>query len=408
MHREPQGPGDETRELKSPDPGYRHPPPDRRHHAAIRIAERARRFTASQPDDVRGGEIALLHRHGRDHRVRPPVGCREVREIADHVRVRVAGDLHRVVHPHAMAGAHLHAHRVADVLAADAGHPDDVRRSDGLAGCEDDAGVGDVSYRRTAANLDAELFELRRRLALQPIRHRREQMAGRFEQDHAGLREVEIGVVARQDVALEFGHRTGELDSRRAAADDDDGHEPPLVGAVGDGRRVLETAQHRVSHRRRFVEILQPERMLLHRRFAEEVGGASGSDDEIVVRNIAAPGLDVLGGEIDALYVRHPKAHVRGIAQDRAHRLRDVVGLEAGGRDFVEERQERVEVVPVDDQHVDRGATERPGDAQAAEASADDHDSRPRRGDVPAGASAVRQVRAIHGVLRQSRLCLAL
>ena len=57
-----------------------------------------------------------------------------------------------------------------------------------------------------------------------------------------------------------------------------------------------------------------------------------------------------------------------------AHRVGHVVGVQAGRGHLVEQRLEGVEVVGVDERHVDRGVAERLGRRQAAEAGADDHD----------------------------------
>ena len=60
-------------------------------------------------------------------------------------------------------------------------------------------------------------------------------------------------------------------------------------------------------------------------------------------------------------------------AEDAPHRVGDVVGAEPGRGDLVEEGLKGVEVVGVDDDHIDRHPPQRPGQGEAAEAGPDDH-----------------------------------
>ena len=57
-----------------------------------------------------------------------------------------------------------------------------------------------------------------------------------------------------------------------------------------------------------------------------------------------------------------------------AYRLGDLVAVETGRRHLVQQRLERVEVVGVDQQHVERLIEQPTGDGEAAEPTSDDHD----------------------------------
>ena len=68
------------------------------------------------------------------------------------------------------------------------------------------------------------------------------------------------------------------------------------------------------------------------------------------------------------------EADVALLGADRAEEPGDVAGVEAGGRDLVEQRVEGVVVVPVDQRDVDVGALELADGGDAAEPTSDDDD----------------------------------
>src|SRR5919206_568525 len=77
---------------------------------------------------------------------------------------------------------------------------------------------------------------------------------------------------------------------------------------------------------------------------------------------------------VDAGDAAELDARVRLSGQDGADRPGDVGRREGGGRYLVEQGLEQVVVAPVDQDDVDRGAGERPGAGEAAEASPEDDD----------------------------------
>ena len=98
-------------------------------------------------------------------------------------------------------------------------------------------------------------------------------------------------------------------------------------------------------------------------------------------------------------------------ARNLPQRRRDLDRREGAGCDLVDERLEEVEVLAVDERHLDVGAAEAADRQQAAEAAA--HDDDPRHARIapsscssfsfvePAGVAGQRPVRAEHPVARQ-------
>ena len=65
------------------------------------------------------------------------------------------------------------------------------------------------------------------------------------------------------------------------------------------------------------------------------------------------------------------------LVEEVAQRVAHLGGLQQVGRELIEERLERVVVVLVDEDDIGIGVLQRPGRADAAEAAAEDDDTRP-------------------------------
>ena len=83
-----------------------------------------------------------------------------------------------------------------------------------------------------------------------------------------------------------------------------------LTGIVIREGRLFEASHHTVAHRCRLAQVLQTERTLLDRRYAEEVRRAAGRDDEVVVRDCARVRDNALRIKFDALHIRHAEPDI--------------------------------------------------------------------------------------------------
>ena len=110
------------------------------------------------------------------------------------------------------------------------------------------------------------------------------------------------------------------------------------------------------------------------------VARASG-DDQGVVGDRRAPvradrlQIDPAPGEVEAGDLTHEDADIATSLEDRSQRIADLPGGEGSGRDLVGQRLEEVEVAPIDERHVDRGAADPHRRLEAAEAAADHDDA---------------------------------
>ena len=168
-----------------------------------------------------------------------------------------------------------------------------------------------------------------------------------------------------------------ELHAGRSAAGDHDAER-----AVVDQRVVpvggLELLQHRRAHLDRILERLEGSACSTNARDTEVTAHRARREDQVVVGDrIAVGDQDTTPVEVDPDDARHLELGVRLSPHHAADARRDVVGRDAGGRDLVEERRERVEVVLVDQRDVDRGTAKRTDSGEPAEAGADDDDVRP-------------------------------
>ena len=120
-------------------------------------------------------------------------------------------------------------------------------------------------------------------------------------------------------------------------------------------RGRLEAGQDVVTKWDRLVHRLQWEAVALRPLDPEEVRGASHGQQQIVVSDSLASGVDLTPFEIHVLDFRHAKVGVGGTAEDGADRVGDRGRPQLGRRDLVQQREERVVVVSVDHEHIDRG-----------------------------------------------------
>ena len=197
------------------------------------------------------------------------------------------------------------------------------------------------------------------------------------------LREV-LGQHHRVQLAQPAGH----LDPGRPATADDD------VEAAGRrdrriGSGLLEAGQDVDAQRQRVLEVLERQRVLHDARDAEVVADGAGGDDERRRSRGRSPSSSSSwrASRSTLADAGHPHADVGRPAAAAAHaaadRVGDVLGIQAGGRDLVQQRLERVEVVGVEQCHVDPCAEQRPRRSEAAEAGTDDDDVRsPARADA--------------------------
>jgi hypothetical protein len=136
-------------------------------------------------------------------------------------------------------------------------------------------------------------------------------------------------------------------------------------------RGTLERLQHVIAQIHRFAEILQPQCMRRDRLVAEEVGGATRGDHEVVVgQALAAVERHFALVEVHTGHIAHVHVHVVGVAEHLAQRCRDLGRRQEATRYLVEQRCEQVVVVAIDDRDVERFAREPPSALQTTEAGA--------------------------------------
>ena len=188
---------------------------------------------------------------------------------------------------------------------------------------------------------------------------------------------MQLRVVASQHHLEQLAERPRVLHARRPPARDDEGQPRPPLGGVGLVRRSLETRQHMVAEPKRFLEVLEADREAREIGIAEVVVHAAGCKDAHVVGDLrAVVEPDDPPSGVEASHGALTKPDIGRAAEDPPERVGDVGGIQQRRRDLVQERREQVIVVGVHEEHVHRLAVEPPGAGEAAEASADDDDTR--------------------------------
>ena len=350
---------------------------DRRHRTLVVVVERFGRAAFDQRHDLGGGVEAALDRRLRDLRQRALVLGRRGGDVADREHLGVARERQIGSHRDPPTAGERHAEQVADRAADDSRRPDrDCRRQSTAVGEHDRVGLdvidADTSDQVHPATRER-VFRLRRRLGMERAEHARR---GLDERDRQPV-EMELAEVLLQHAVDELAQPAGGLDARRSPADDDDrevGPRPP-GGDLTAG--VLERRQQPRAQPDRVVQRLERYRVLVDAGDTEAGRHRPGGDDEVVVvqGDLVIDGHDA-AVEVDRRHRAEHEARRFRAAQDAAHRKADVAGIEPGRRHLVQQRLERVEVVRVDDRHVDRRMAQSLDDTQPTEPGPDHDDMR--------------------------------
>jgi hypothetical protein len=165
----------------------------------------------------------------------------------------------------------------------------------------------------------------------------------------------------------------GHLDAGRSAAHHHEGEQGAPLGGIGLEHRPLEAPQHLIADTHGVRDVFQREAMLRHLVEPEIVGLGTHREDQIVVGNRSVGRAERPLGQVHTVHHAHAKIEPGLAPQDGPHRLGDFFRLEAGRGDLIQQRLEQVVVVAIDEDHVYRHATQRPGRLQPAESGAHDH-----------------------------------
>ena len=206
----------------------------------------------------------------------------------------------------------------------------------------------------------------------------RQRGAAAVEQQHPRLLRLSLAVLGAQRLGGELPDLAGQLNAGRARPDEGERQPAAAFGGIVGGLGHLERAEHaaadgqhvrdRLHARCELGELVVPEIGLPH----------PGRDDEVVVPefDLAAPGPDgdhAAAVRIDAGHLGHDALDVLVLLEHAAQGRGDLSLGQDAGRALVKQRLEQVVGRPVDEGHRHRGAPQRAGGEQPAEAAADDH-----------------------------------
>ena len=226
------------------------------------------------------------------------------------------------------------------------------------------------------AELDGDVAatQCRGRVLGQRRMERTEHTIDRLDKRDRGRRRREIRIVLAEDSVDQLPETSGHLDAGRTATDDDDAEIDVFTG-VGTG--PLEPGEQMGPQAQCVVQGLQREGVPVHTGDTERRADRAGGDDEVVVCELPTVANDHgLPLQIDPGDLAEHESNRSVPAEDPANREPDVVSVEPGGGDLVQQRLERVEVVGVDDGDVDIRLGQALGGSYAAEPGPDDDDVR--------------------------------
>jgi hypothetical protein len=160
--------------------------------------------------------------------------------------------------------------------------------------------------------------------------------------------QVQFGVILREDVPLEFGNRAGQFHARGAAAHHHVVEQPFLDAQVVGEHGLFHVLENLAAHVEGLRHLLEREALLDEFVVAEVVGARPRAEHQHVVADVADGGLHAVLLRHDPVDEGHAEVEVLFVVEDLAQGGGNGVGFEAGRCHLVEQRLERMVVVPVE------------------------------------------------------------
>ena len=196
----------------------------------------------------------------------------------------------------------------------DAGGPEHRARRDPHAVTQGDSLRVDGGDGRPGPHLDAEPLELPPRRVGQGLRVPGKHARGGLEQEHPRALGVDVAEVVRERVPRDLGDRAGELDAGRAAADDDEREQRPLLLRIALALGRLERDQDPPPDLERVLDALEAGRDRRPLVVPEvRVRRAGREDEEVVRQRITVREPDGPRRQVDRRHVaeQHPALRCR-------------------------------------------------------------------------------------------------
>ena len=201
------------------------------------------------------------------------------------------------------------------------------------------------------------------------------QEAGRaLHQNDPSAGRIDMTEFPIQTVPGKLRDSTGQFDTRRAAADDHEGEQAPLLLGILGILGFLECQEQAMPDMGSVVDLLKPGRYGLPLLVAAEIAvpGARGQH-QIVIADSPIAEQHLIRRGIDVGHPAEQDPRIRLVAQKGADRRGDVRRRQRRRRHLIEQRLEQVIVAPVDEGDPAGCIAQGLRSAKATEASADDN-----------------------------------
>ena len=361
---------------------------DRRHRAAIVVAERSTGRVSPKPaDDGFGGVTPRLNRD-----LSYPGQPVEAHQIANDEDLGVPrkGEVRLDLHP--ARAIHFGTGPVGEQAAQGrglhAGGPDLGGRFDpaqlrvGRVGLQ--TALVNVRDRGVHVDLDPERAQVARGARPERVGERGEDRRRGIEQQHPRSCGVDAAEVLAQRTARQLGELAGELHARGARPHHDEGEPAAPRGGIALVLCHLESAEDPAPQLQGVVDGLHSRRIDGEFGVTEIRLAHAGGDDQAVIGNFSATLERVYSqkarADIDIHHLAREDPGVRLAAEDLADGGRDLTLGQNAGRQLVQERLEQVMVGPVDEGDIDIRSPQGLGGEQPAKAAAHDRDAMPPAG----------------------------
>ena len=183
---------------------------------------------------------------------------------------------------------------------------------------------------------DYDVSEMSLRFDRQIFRKGWKDACSAFVEENLRNTRVDVPELSIERHAAQLGNRAGQLDSRRAASNNDEIQRRRRFSGSSLPFRQLKGEQHAAANFERVFNALQPGRKRLPLVMAEVGVGGAGRNHEVVIGQVLFGGVDDVTVEIEALNFFEQADHVRVGAKHRSDGCGDFTWGKAGCRHLIE------------------------------------------------------------------------
>ena len=258
-------------------------------------------------------------------------------------------------------------------VGTDARHPEERTCRNLCAVLHDYLVVAIVGHHLAELHVDTHALEEVVSLTRRVLRHSGKQTVASLYKVNVHQREIHVGIVVRNDVALHLRQRSGNLHTSSTTTYNYNIEQLLTLLLCSAGQRTLEVGEQGIAQTHCLGHSLHRYCPLLDVLIAKEIGCGSGCQYKIVVVDLADRGLQNLLVGVYHTSLSHAEIEVLALAEYLTEGERDTARVDTSRGYLINKRWKLMEVVLVDQHYLHARSVEVFGKAQSAKSATNDY-----------------------------------